>query len=330
MDAPARQVDIPIEGMTCATCVSRVERALAETPGVEKASVNLVTKRASVRFDPEKATRDAMARAIEDAGYHVGVEQRPDEPDHEARDRARDAAIAGALAVPLLVLGMAHFSGAAVMWVELALATALLAGPGRAFFVLAAKAARHATADMNTLVALGAGAAWVYSTANVLFVRHHAHVYFEAAGAIVAFVLLGRFLEARARHRLGDAVRGLVSMQPATACVLRGEKEVETIVSALEVGDRVRIRPGERLPADGEVERGAASLDESMLTGESVPVDKIEGSRVYRAARSIATARSWSASHAAGEGLPRSRASCARVEEAQGDRRRRSRASPIA
>jgi Cu+-exporting ATPase len=280
MDA-RQDLDIPIEGMTCATCVSRVERALSETPGVERASVNLVTKRASVRFDPERATRDAMARAIEDAGYNVGVERKPDEPDHEARDRARDALIAGALAVPLLVLGMMHTESAAAMWVELALATLLLAGPGRTFFVLAAKAARHATADMNTLVALGAGAAWIYSAANVLFVRHHAHVYFEAAGAIVAFVLLGRFLEARARHELGDAVRGLVSMQPATARALRGDKEVETLVSALEVGDRVRIKPGERLPADGEVERGAASVDESMLTGESAPVDKIEGSRVF-------------------------------------------------
>ncbi|HEX4514575.1 MAG TPA: cation transporter, partial [Polyangiaceae bacterium] len=271
----AHEVELPIEGMTCATCVSRVERALSETPGVERASVNLVTKRASVRFDPERATRDVMARAIEDAGYRVGVPQKADEPDHEARDRARDAAVAAALAVPLLVLGMAHVEGAPAAWAELALATALLVGPGRAFFVLAAKAARHATADMNTLVALGAGAAWVYSTANVLFVRHHAHVYFEAAGAIVAFVLLGRYLEARARHRLGDAVRGLVSMQPATARVLRGEREVETIVSALEVGDRVRVRPGERLPADGEVERGAASIDESMLTGESAPVEKL-------------------------------------------------------
>ena len=281
MEARAEEVDIPIEGMTCATCVSRVERALSETPGVERAAVNLVTKRASVRFDPDRASRDAMARAIEDAGYHVGAEQKPDEPDHEARDRARDALIAGALAIPLLVLGMAHVSGAAFMWIELALATALLAGPGRTFFVLAAKATRHGFADMNTLVALGAGAAFVYSTANVLFVPHHAHVYFEAAGAIVAFVLLGRFLEARARHRLGDAVRGLVSMQPATARVLRGEKELETIVSAIEVGDRVRVRPGERLPADGEVERGAASIDESMLTGESAPVEKIAGARVF-------------------------------------------------
>jgi Cu+-exporting ATPase len=281
MEARAEEVDIPIEGMTCATCVSRVERALSETPGVERASVNLVTKRASVRFDPERATRDAMARAIEDAGYSVGTPQKRDEPDHETRDRARDAAIAGVLAVPLLVLGMMHVAGAAATWIELALATALLAGPGRTFFVLAVKAARHATADMNTLVSLGAGAAWIYSTANVVFVRHHVHVYFEAAGAIVAFVLLGRFLEARARSRLGDAVRGLVSMQPATARVLRGEKEVETIVSALEVGDRVRIRPGERLPADGEVERGAASVDESMLTGESAPIERLAGSRVF-------------------------------------------------
>ncbi len=294
MDAPAQKevdLDIPIEGMTCAACVTRVERALSETPGVERANVNLVTKRASVRFDPTRASRDAMARAIEDAGYHVGIEQPPAAPDTESRDRARDAIFAAALAVPLIAIGMAHVESDVARWVELVLATVLLAFPGRTFFVAAFKAARHATADMNTLVALGAGAAWVYSTVAVVApsVFPHAehgmkpHVYFEAAGAIVSFVLLGRVLEARARRHHGDAVRGRVSLQPATARVLRGanENEVETIVPALEIGDRIRVRPGERIAADGEVERGAASVDESMLTGESVPVDKVVGARVF-------------------------------------------------
>ena len=277
------EVDIPIEGMTCATCVSRVERALRATEGVDRANVNLVTKRASVWFDPARATRDVMERAIEDAGYAIGTLEPPEAPDRESKARARDALIAGALALPLLVLGMAHVEAEGARVVELVLATALLAGPGRTFFVLAAKAARRASADMNTLVALGAGAAWAYSTVAVLAPRllSHPHVYFEAAGAIVAFVLLGRWLEARARRRLGDAVRGLVALRPPTARVLRGDTELETIAQALEIGDRIRVRPGERVPADGEIERGAASVDESMLTGESAPVDKGAGARVY-------------------------------------------------
>ena len=275
--------------MTCAACVSRVERALRQTEGVDGASVNLVTKRASVRFDPSRATREALEHAIEDAGYRIGTIEPPEAPDRESRARARDAALAAAIAVPLLVLGMTHASSAAARAVELVLATALHAGPGRTFFVLALHAARKASADMNTLVALGAGAAWAYSTVAVVAPSalprsaHGGapHVYFEAAGAIVAFVLLGRWLEARARRRLGDAVRGLVSLRPPTACVLRGEDELETITAALELGDRVRVRPGERVPADGEIERGAASVDESMLTGESAPIEKVVGARVY-------------------------------------------------
>ncbi|HEY1956370.1 MAG TPA: heavy metal translocating P-type ATPase [Polyangiaceae bacterium] len=280
--AQTQEVDIPIEGMTCATCVSRVERALASTAGVEHANVNLVTKRASVRFDPSRATKDAMGRAIEDAGYHVGVAEPVEAPDRESRARGRDAAIAGALAVPLVAFGMMNLMSSAAHFVELALATALLVGPGRTFFVAAFRAARHASADMNTLVALGAGAAWVYSTVAIAMApAGMPRVYYEAAGAIVAFVLLGRWLESRARRRLGDAVRGLVALRPATARVLRNENEVETIVDALEIGDRVRVRPGERVPADGEVERGGASVDESMLTGESAPVAKLAGSPVF-------------------------------------------------
>ncbi len=266
--------------MTCAACVSRVERALAATEGVEQANVNLVTKRASVRFDPARATPGAMATAIEDAGYRVGVLEPPAAPDRESRARGRDALVAAAMAVPLLALGMSHTMSLAPRLVELALATALLVFPGRTFFVAAWNGARHASADMNTLVALGAGAAWVYSTVAI-FERTHAPVYFEAAGAIVSFVLLGRWLESRARRRLGDAVRGLVALRPATARVLNGESELETLVDALAIGDRVRVRPGERIPADGEVERGAASVDESMLTGESAPIAKIAGARVF-------------------------------------------------
>jgi len=274
------EVSIPIEGMTCAACVSRIEKALARTEGVSSASVNLVTKRALVAFDPARASRGTIEHAIEDVGYGIGEELPPgDATDHEARDRARDAIFAAAIAAPLVALGMAHGLSQAARIVELALATILLAGPGRIFFVSAWRAARHASADMNTLVALGAGSAYAYSA--VVVARGGRDVYFEAAGTIVAFVLLGKFLEARARRKLGDAVRGLVALRPPTARVVRGDEEIETLVEALAIGDLVRVRPGERIPADGDIERGAASVDESMLTGESMPIDKVIGARVF-------------------------------------------------
>ena len=143
--------EVSVEGMTCAACVTRIEKALAKTEGVSRASVNLITKRATIDFDPARASRDAIVRAIEDVGYRVGEEPKAGAPDHEARDRARDALVAGAIALPLVAIGMSHVMSSTARFVELALATILLAGPGRTFFVSAWKAARHAAADMNTL-----------------------------------------------------------------------------------------------------------------------------------------------------------------------------------
>ncbi|HTN82139.1 MAG TPA: heavy metal translocating P-type ATPase, partial [Sorangium sp.] len=214
--------------------------------------------------------------------------------DGERRALRRDLAISLALSVPLLILGMSHgripgADGAIGRLVQLALATAVVAGPGRRFFRLAWAALRHRAADMNTLVALGTGAAWGYSAVAVLapqlfpHAEHGArpHVYFEAAGAIISFVLLGKLLETRARKRLTDAVRGLVALQPRTARRLRGDLEEEIPAAELSPGDLVRVRPGERMPSDGEVVSGASAVDESMLTGEGLPVDKGAGAAVF-------------------------------------------------
>ncbi|WP_436626227.1 heavy metal translocating P-type ATPase [Sorangium sp. So ce136] len=309
-EAGARRVDLPIEGMTCAACVRRVERALLATGGVRDAKVNLVTRSATIAFDPAATSTSALVAAVERAGY--GVPERRAAPgsaaaatadraaaadeglDGERRALRRDLAISLALSVPLLVLGMSHgripgADGAIGRLVQLALATAVVAGPGRRFFRLAWAALRHRAADMNTLVALGTGAAWGYSAVAVLAPRlfphaeHGArpHVYFEAAGAIISFVLLGKLLETRARKRLTDAVRGLVALQPRTARRLRGDLEEEIPAAALSPGDLVRVRPGERMPSDGEVVSGASAIDESMLTGEGLPVDKGAGAAVF-------------------------------------------------
>ncbi|MCU0656061.1 MAG: heavy metal translocating P-type ATPase [Polyangiaceae bacterium] len=284
--------------MSCAACVRHVERSLSELDGVLQAEVNLVTARARVTFDPDRIQRAALVEAVVEAGYEVPEKAptlRPEaaEEDEEERRLRRDLKLTAALGVPLLVLAMSHGAipwaeSDAGRWAQALLATPVLAGPGRAFFVRAWKGLRRRTADMNTLVALGTGAAWAASTAALvapgLFPHgehgHRPHLYYEAAAAIVGFVLLGKSLEARARKRLSDAVRGLIALQPATAHRRQGEGEQDIPVEALQVGDTFLVRPGERVPADGMVLEGTSSLDESLLTGESMPVDRGPGDPV--------------------------------------------------
>ena len=288
-----QNVDLAITGMTCGACVRRIEMAVRAVPGVDQATVNLVTQRASISFDPSAAPRDLVVAAIEKAGYGVvePVEASRADPleAEEAREQRtirRDFAIASILTVPLLVIGMSHGAipgtgGPFGRWMQLALATPIVFGPGLRFLRLAWAALRHRSADMNTLVTIGVLAAWAYSTVTLL-ASNGTHLYYEAAGAIVSFVLLGKLLETRARKRLSDAVRGLVALVPKNARRIAADgSQTDVAIEMLAVGDRVLVRPGERIPTDGKVVSGASAVDESMLTGESLPVDKTEGSLVY-------------------------------------------------
>ncbi len=311
MPAATESTDLIVEGMTCASCVRRVERALTAVPGVQDASVNFATHQARVIYDPRGVSPAAFTAAIEAAGYGVPAAPPASTVDArlpaaaraelmaelEAREQRairRDVAIATTITAPLLVLAMSHGAipgtgGAFGGWLQLVLATIVVFVPGMRFLRLAARALRHASADMNTLVASGALAAWGYST--VALATHglgpHAghgagpHLYFEAAAAIITAVLIGRMLETRARKRLSEAVRGLVALVPRTARRLRAGGADDVAVPALQVGDLVLVRPGERIPADGEVEGGGSAVDEAMLTGESLPVDKQAGAAVY-------------------------------------------------
>lgn len=301
-------VELAITGMTCAACVRRIERAVRSVPGVSEAMVNLATQRASIRFDPATTQEGALVQAIEKAGYGVvktspadGVEEpQSDRADllaaaeeREQRAIRRDFALAAVLTLPLLVIGMSHgaiLGGRLGHWTQLLLATPIVFGPGRRFLRLAWAALRHRTADMNTLVSIGVLAAWGYSTVTLVMAEtsphagHGAapHLYFEASAAIVSFVLLGKLLETRARKRLSDAVRGLVALVPKTARRIDPDgAETDVDISALRVGDHVLVRPGERIPSDGKVLGGMSAVDESMLTGESLPVDKRQGSLVF-------------------------------------------------
>jgi Cu+-exporting ATPase len=266
--APER-VDLPVSGMTCASCARTIERTLANTAGVERARVNLATNTATVEYQPSRVKVVDFVAAIEELGYGV--------PKTAAAEPAyrRRLLVAVIFAVPVVALGMSHRSP----WLQLALTAPVVFYCGAPFYVAAWRALRHFSANMNSLIALGTGAAFLYSLWETLRGGHE--VYYEAAAVIIALILLGRTLEARARSQAGAAIRRLMDLQPPAAHVVRAGAEVEVPVEDVRAGDVVVVRPGERIPVDGTVESGESAVDESMLTGESMPVDKQAGAAVF-------------------------------------------------
>jgi Cu+-exporting ATPase len=270
--APER-VDFPVSGMTCAACARSIERTLSHTPGVDRASVNLATNTATVEYDPAQVQPRDFVAAIVDLGFGVPKQEvRPDSEEPKLRRRFLSAAV---LAAPVIWLGMSHRAPL----VQLVLTIPVVFYAGAQFYIAAWKALLHRSLNMNTLVSLGTGAAFLYSVVQVAMGRHE--VYFEAAAAIIALILLGRLLEARARGRASAAIRRLMDLQPPVARVVRNDREVETPVEQVLAGDLVAVRPGERIPVDGTIAAGESAVDESMLTGESLPVDKRPGDPVF-------------------------------------------------
>ncbi len=270
--APER-VDLPVSGMSCAACARTIERTLANTPGVERARVNFATATATVEYDPDRVRIPDFVGAIEELGY--GVPKSEPRPDAEEPGYRRRLIVALVFAAPVLALGMAE----RLPWVQFVLALPVIFYSGAPFYTGAWKALRHRAANMNTLIALGTGAAFLYSVFETLRGGHQ--VYFEAAAVIIALILLGRLLEARARGRAGEAIRKLMDLQPPTARVVRDGAEVETAVEEVHAADVVVVRPGERIPVDGKILDGESAVDESMLTGESLPVEKRAGDGVF-------------------------------------------------
>ncbi|AGC49137.1 copper-translocating P-type ATPase [Myxococcus stipitatus DSM 14675] len=294
------RMDLAVSGMTCAACARRVERTLSELEGVQECSVNFATRKASVVFDAKTTSVNALTEAVASAGYQAEVpksEGASEADSAEEKGLRRRLAVAVLFGLPVVVLAMSHgaldFPGS--NWVQLLLTLPVIAYSGAPIFKAAWAALRHRSADMNVLVALGTGTAFLYSVvatgwptlgASGEHAGHGDHgaalpVYFEAAAAVIGFVLLGRFLESRARTRAGDAIRRLQALAPANATVLRDGVEREVSLSQVRVGDEVVVRPGQSIPVDGSVVDGASSVDESMLTGESLPVGKTAGAEVF-------------------------------------------------
>lgn len=269
------QVELPIGGMTCAACARTVERQLAASPGVQKASVNFATKIASVSFNPAETRVEDLVAAVEEVGYEVPSEPQEFAEAAATREVRRRLIVGAVFAVPVVVLGMLERAAR----VQLALTLPVLFYAGRGFFVDAWNGLRHRSANMNTLIALGTGAAFLYSVWVVA--TGGSGVYFEAAAVIVVLVLLGRTLEAGAQSKASGAIRRLIALQPATARVVRNGSESEIPLAEVQVGDMLIVRPGERVPVDGVVRDGSSEIDESMLTGESMPVSKTAGAEVF-------------------------------------------------
>ena len=276
--APER-VDLPVSGMTCAACARSIERTLANTPGVGRANVNLATNTATVEFDPGIVQVRDFVGAIEELGF--GVPEKVAPPDAAEQGYRRRLIVAVIFAAPVFVLGMSHgmLHVPYSPWIQLALTLPVILYAGAPFYLAAWSALRHGAANMNSLISLGTGAAFLYSVVETVRGRHE--VYYEAAAVIIALILLGRTLEARARGRAGEAIRKLMDLQPPVARVLCDGVEVETPVEQVRLGDIVVVRPGERIAVDGEVTEGESAVDESLLTGESMPVDKRPGATVF-------------------------------------------------
>ena len=301
-------VSFPVEGMTCASCVNRITRFLNKVEGVEEANVNLASESATVRYDAATLTVADLVAAVDAAGYVARVEQVAS-ADHEldvaeaaeakaerdeaaalhAADLRRRLTVSAILTIPL-ILGLARMTVAPWLpaflvnpWFQLALATPVQFWAGSIFYVGAIKALRHKATDMNTLIAVGTSAAYGYSVATILFPAFFIAaglgmdgealpMYFDTSAAIITLILLGRFLEARARSHTSDAIRRLISLAPRTARVVRDGVELDVAIADVRVGDLVRVRPGETVAVDGVVIEGASGVDESMITGESLPV----------------------------------------------------------
>jgi len=294
---PIAKIELPLTGMTCANCASNIERALnKKIPGIVNASVNFATERASIEYVPAVSPLDDIVEAIKKAGYGaIPPDETLDQEDAESvaradeiKDQTRKFVVGLIFSLPLFILSMSRDFGLAgpwshaawVNWLFLALATPVQFYTGFDYYVGGYKSLKNGSANMDVLVALGSSVAYFYSTVLLLLPALGGHVYFETSAVIITLIKLGKMLEARTKGKTSGAIRKLIGLQPKTATIIENGIEKEISLTRVKVEDRVIVRPGERIPVDGIVLEGASAVDESMLSGEPLPVDKQSGDTV--------------------------------------------------
>jgi len=294
-DQKSVKKQFPVTGMSCASCAINIESTLNKQPGIVKASVNLASQIATLEFDPSVTTPQDLKEAVTSAGYDLIIDESEnarEELENLQQKRyklmRRRTLWAIVLAIPLLLISMVFMNIPYASYIMWALATPIVFWSGRSFFINAWKQIRHGSTTMDTLVSLSTGIAYIFSVFNTLFPEFwhsrglHAHVYFEASGVVIALVLLGRLLEEGAKANTSSAIKKLIGLQPKTVFkVLASGETREFLISKVKPGDTILVRPGEKIPVDGKVVQGSSYVDESMITGEPVPVLKETGTEVF-------------------------------------------------
>src|SRR5688572_21680826 len=282
----------PVLEMTCAACAISVESMLRSAEGVKDAGVNFANQTAWVEYDPAIATTTSLQKTVRSIGYDLVIDEANSNEIKEAAQKEHYQALkqrtiwASILSVPVVIIGMFFMDLPYGNYISMLLTWPVVGWFGRSFFINAWKQARHGKANMDTLVALSTGIAFLFSAFNTMVPGYwhtrgiHPHVYYEAAAVIIAFISLGKLLEERAKYNTSSAIKKLMGLQPKTVRVLINGQEQELPVSALWTGHTIIVRPGEKIPVDGSVISGASYVDESMITGEPVPVQKEKNSKV--------------------------------------------------
>lgn len=288
----AIKTDFPVNGMSCASCVSHVQSALSKQSGVTSSSVNLATASAHVEYLPSVTSPEKLKKAVEEAGYELIVEEKDDTEIETIRNKhlselKRNCILSLIFAIPLVVIAMFFHTMPYANYIMWILSTPIIFIFGKQFFVNAWKQAKHLSSNMDTLVALSTGTAYLFSVFNTLYPSFwiskglEPHVYFEVSGVVIAFVLLGRYLEDKAKKGTATAIKQLIGLQPQTATVVKNGQFAETPIKEIKIGDEIVVKPGEKIAVDGMIVKGNSFIDESMISGEPLSIEKGDGKKVF-------------------------------------------------